>query len=71
MPLKAHVDNLAGGAVFSCKVARDVPNESGRGQPHSKTSRRKWRARERASPAVAGECGCPLPLYVDAMRPTV
>jgi hypothetical protein len=64
MPLRAHADDLAGGDVFSCEAAYDVPGESGRGQPHSKTSRTERRARERASVL---ECGCPLPLYVDAM----
>jgi len=32
---------------------------SGRGQPHSKTWRNQWPAKERASVL---ECGCPLPL---------
>jgi len=34
--------------------------KSGRGQPHSKTSRTELRAGERASVL---ECGCPLPLF--------
>src|SRR5438874_10791305 len=34
-------------------------NESGRGQPHSKTLRKEWHAGKRASVL---ECGCPLPL---------
>jgi len=33
--------------------------ESGRGQPHSKTSRKAWRAIRRVSVL---ECGCPQPL---------
>jgi len=33
--------------------------KSGRGQPHSKTSRREQHVRRRASVL---ECGCPLPL---------
>src|SRR2546427_8261550 len=37
------------------------PSESGRGHPHSKTSRRDKRPCERASVL---ECGCPLPLFV-------
>jgi hypothetical protein len=33
--------------------------ESGRGQPHSKTSLKEWLAIVRSSVL---ECGCPLPL---------
>ena len=39
---------------------RDECDESGRGQPHSKTSRKEWRAIRRDSVL---ECGCPLPLW--------
>jgi hypothetical protein len=38
----------------------DKRYESGRGQPHSKTLRKKQRAEKRASIL---ECGCPLPLF--------
>jgi hypothetical protein len=34
-------------------------SQSGRGQPHSKTSRKEWHAIRRDSLL---ECGCPLPL---------
>ena len=36
-----------------------IGSQSGRGQPHSKTSRKEWRAVRRDSVL---ECGCPLPL---------
>jgi spermidine synthase len=36
------------------------PDESGRGQPHSKTLRKEWSAIGRDSVL---ECGCPLPLW--------
>ena len=38
----------------------DKRYESGRGQPHSKTLRKKRRAEKRASVL---ECGCPPPLF--------
>jgi hypothetical protein len=50
---------MAGGNVLSGR--RDF-HKSGRVQPHSKTSRTEWRARERASVL---ECGCTLLLYFD------
>jgi hypothetical protein len=40
-------------------VRVDASNESGRGLPHSKTSRKELRAIRRASVL---EYGCPLPL---------
>jgi spermidine synthase len=40
-------------------VGLSSSNESGRGQPHSKTSRKEWHAIHRDSVL---ECGCPLPL---------
>jgi hypothetical protein len=43
--------------VLACT---DKRYESGRGQPHSKTLRKKQRAEKRASVL---ECGCPLPLF--------
>jgi hypothetical protein len=43
------------------RVLCESPVESGRGQPHSITSRTKQHARKRASVL---ECGCPLPLFV-------
>src|SRR6266436_6254340 len=43
-----------------CCTLLAAEDESGRGQPHSKTSRTESRVRECASVV---ECGCPLPLY--------
>ena len=43
--------------VLACT---DKRYESGSGQPHSKTLRKKQRAEKRASVL---ECGCPLPLF--------
>src|SRR6267142_2379114 len=40
----------------------DNRHKSGRGQPHSKTSRREQHVRRRASVL---ECGCPLPLFMN------
>jgi hypothetical protein len=43
--------------VIACT---DTRYESGRGQPHSKTSRKEQRAEKRGSVL---ECGCPLLLF--------
>src|SRR5882757_2749233 len=46
---------------FTLRTVLDLSVESGRGQPHSKTSRTELRALRRASVL---ECGCLLPLLV-------
>src|ERR1039458_7843868 len=50
-------ENLNKKLVIACT---DKRYESGRGQPHSKTLRKKQRAEKRASVL---ECGCSLPLF--------
>jgi len=45
------------------QITGDVAfDEGGMGLPHSRTSRKERHAICRDSPALAGECRCPLPL---------
>jgi hypothetical protein len=52
--MKGAINNVGRGEPFQIK--------SGRGEPHSKTSRTEFGARERYSVL---ECGGPPPLFVD------